>query len=129
MYGPRQRRDMFLPRLIDRVRAGESIRIDTEGGIRVNPIFVDDVARLLAQLVAVPTPAVMNVGGPDVVSIQEIANSIGELVSNRPIFELGPASGDVVADVSVMEKYLPSSQMVPFKNGLALVVKSYFKSI
>lgn len=124
MYGPRQRHDMFLPRIVKRVINQESINISPEGGICVNPILVGDVARLLESLLGRDTPPIMNIGGPEVATIREIAEHIGHLVSKKPIWEVGSASPDIVADISTMKSFLSEIQLTPLKEGLEYLVQN-----
>lgn len=124
MYGPRQRQDMFLPRLIDRVKNGEGISISPEGGIRLNPIYVDDVAHLLKSFLGKQIPQTMNIGGPDIVSIREIAEQIGKLVSREPVWEIGIKSSDIIADTSVMNRFLGEVKLTSINNGLEALIKS-----
>lgn len=124
MYGPRQRHDMFLPRIVNRVINGEAISISPTGGIRVNPILVDDVANLLDSLLGRKTPHVMNVGGPDVVSIQQIAEHVGHLVAREPIWEIGSQSSDIIADITTMKESLDEVQLTPLNKGLDYLVQT-----
>ena len=123
MYGPRQRNDMFLPRLIQRITKGEGISISPNGGIRVNPIFVDDVAKLLASLLGSQTPQIVNIGGPDIVSIREIAEYIGQVISRDPLFEIGADSSDVIADITIMRNFLGDIRLTPFAEGLRTLIE------
>jgi UDP-glucose 4-epimerase len=126
MYGARQRRDMFIPRLIDNIANGKPIKIDSRGGIRVNPILVDDVALLVDRLVGNQTPPVMNVGGAEVLSIREIANEIGALVAREPIFEVGSEARDVIANISVMRDHLRGVDLTPFRTGLKRMINDRY---
>jgi UDP-glucose 4-epimerase len=124
MYGPRQRHDMFLPRIVNRVVNGEAISICPTGGIRVNPVLVEDVANLLKSLLGKKTPPILNIGGPDVVSIQQIAEQIGRIVSRQPIWEMGTKSSDFFADISIVKNFLGEKQLTPINEGLEILIKS-----
>jgi len=122
MFGPRQRPDMFLPRLIQRVVNGEPIYLGGENGVRVNPIPASDVAQILSRLIDRTCPPVLNIGGPDVVTLKQIAESIGDLVSRDPIFESGPTSPDIIADISVLESVIGEFPLTPFSDALKSMV-------
>jgi nucleoside-diphosphate-sugar epimerase len=122
MYGIRQRRDMFLPRLVNNVLTGQPITVTANGGTRVNPVAVSDVAQFIAQENRTSYPEVINIGGPDVVSIEEIAHSIGNLVGRQPVFQLADYSSDVVADIAIMRGLLGDQTLTPFEVGLASLV-------
>lgn len=125
MYGPLQKSDMFLPRLVHSVINGREITINEKGGIRVNPILVDDVANMLSSFLDMELPPVINIGGPDVVSIQEIAEHIGELTSRTPQFlHQDNAATDVIADVKIMSQLIDVNRLTPFNRGLELLVHS-----
>jgi UDP-glucose 4-epimerase len=128
MYGPRQKPDMFLPRLINCILKGEEITINRSGGIRVNPVFVNDVAHILASLIDRDLPSVINIGGPDVVSIQEIANHVGQIVSKVPIFvERNNSTSDVVADITTMKGLTSGIELTPITTGIEFLIKSMIR--
>jgi nucleoside-diphosphate-sugar epimerase len=125
MYGPLQKPDMFLPRLVHSVINGREITINENGGIRVNPILVDDVADVLLSFLDKELPPVINIGGPNVVSIQEIAHHIGKLTSRTPQFiEQSTAVRDVIADIKIMSQLIEVNRLTPFTRGLELLVHS-----
>ena len=115
---------MFLPRIVNRVINGEAITISPTGGIRVNPILVDDVADLLDSLLGRKTPPLVNIGGPDVVSIQQIAEHVGRLVAKEPIWEIGAQSSDIIADITTMKESLDEVQLTPLNKGLEYLVQN-----
>lgn len=123
MFGPRQRPDMFLPRLIHRVLEGEAIQVDRRGGIRLNPISASDAATLVGEILNRTSPHVLNVAGKDVVSIQEIADAIGILTGRKPMFEVGSSAQDIVADISAMLEFLPKERLRPFHESLEAMVR------
>ena len=125
MYGPLQKPDMFLPRLVHSVIGGREITINENSGIRVNPILVDDVANVLLSFLDKELPPVINIGGPNVVSIQEIALQIGELTSRTPQFvKQNNAFADVIADIGIMSQLIDVNGLTPFNQGLELLVHS-----
>lgn len=124
MFGPRQRSDMFLPRLVKKVLSGEPVQVSHRGGIRVNPIDVDDVANVLSILLGGAAPTVVNVGGDDIVSVREIAEEIGRNTSRTPIFENSAESSDIIADISELKRATNNYVMTPFYDGLARLTAS-----
>jgi nucleoside-diphosphate-sugar epimerase len=128
MFGTRQRHDMFLPRIVNRVLNEEAIGICPDGGIRLNPILVDDVATILSSVLGRQTPHVMNVGGPDIVSIRQIAEQVGRFLSKQPVWEIGSKSSDIIADISTMQEFAGDVQLTPFTNGLEILVNSMSNS-
>lgn len=122
MFGPGQRADMFLPRLVHMVLQGRPVQVDHRGGIRVNPLAAKDAAVLIRTLLEQKPPPVLNVAGKDVVSIQEIANAIGEITRRKVAFEIGNSSQDLVADISAMLELVPLTRITPFTVALEELV-------
>jgi UDP-glucose 4-epimerase len=125
MYGPRQKQDMFLPRLVNSVLFGNEIKINRSGGTRLNPVLATDVASTLAEIMHKDLPSVINLGGPDVVSIQEIANYIGLLTSKTPnLVEQNDSSPDIIADITTMKNLASVIELTPIFSGLEILVNS-----
>ena len=91
-YGPGQRPQRLVSRLITAVRAGNPIRLQGVAGTPViNPVFVADAAAILAAATYDnAAPDIVNICGPDHVSIRELALAIGDLCGTVPLFEVGP---------------------------------------
>lgn len=107
VYGPGQKRSMHLPRLYDRVRAGEPIQLQGDAGIRINPLHVSEAAQAVLSGIEGGVGGVVNLAGPDVVSIREIAEAFGRHCGRPPIFEqTGQPGLDLVADISLMRARL-----------------------
>lgn len=105
-YGPGQR-NRLVPGLIDRVREGLPILLREGGRPQMNPIFVSHVADVFTQALSVsPSGAVprdvLNLAGDEVLSIRQMAETIGQRLGRQPVFEDVPGSsgGDVVADTT-----------------------------
>jgi UDP-glucose 4-epimerase len=103
-YGPGQQ-NRLVPGLITRVQEGRPVSLREGGRPRMNPIFVEDVAEIFAQALQHPTPpasAAINVGGDEVLSIREMAETIGRAAGREPVFEEAPGAsgGDVVVDTT-----------------------------
>ncbi len=128
MYGARQRSDMFLPRLVHSVLNGLPITISETGGIRVNPILASDVATLLRDMIGQVLPHVINVGGPDIFSIREIATMIGDRVGKAPTWKFAASGVDVVADISTLGSYTNLEDLTAFTTGLGSLIDSILES-
>ncbi|TXC74245.1 NAD(P)-dependent oxidoreductase [Sphingorhabdus soli] len=107
-YGSGQKRSMLIPRLVDNVREGRPITIDGEDGLRINPVHATDAAKAVIAALSIDGSATFNVGGPDVLSLREIAEMIGQAVGRTPVFETNadkPAVS-VVGDIARMKQEL-----------------------
>ena len=124
MYGPGQQFDRFLPALVHRVLNHQIVTLAGTDGILVNPIHVDDVSFLMGELLHRPSPSLINVSGPDIMSIRQIVEAIGDIVGISPIFQSTPSSEDVLASTSYIDEYFVNQKMMPFKDGLKSLVES-----
>lgn len=124
MYGPGQREDMFLPRLVHKVINEEAIYLAGDMGISVNPIHVNDAAYLMGLMLDRKLPSLLNVSGPDIFSIRQIAELIGGLVNKKPIFEFGSSAQDVLAASDSLQTYFTDRRMTSLPSGLESLVSS-----
>ena len=112
IYGPGQL-DMFVAGIVNRVMNELPVSLSSDAGIRVNPVFVDDAAAATLAALEATGVGAYNVAGRDVVSLREIADTIGEIVGKTPKFVLGDAAPDLVADIERM-----SEALVPPRIGI-----------
>lgn len=125
VYGPSQT-ERLVPRLIQRLREGGEITLEPrrdgtiDGGLRLSLAYVEDVADILAQLALEGGPPVLNVAGRDALSIREICEMAAKTLRVTPRFVVGehPREGDLVADISLLERSL-APKLTPFDSGLA----------
>jgi len=98
-YGPGQRHGL-LPLLCRRLVRGEPIRIGRGGAPAINPVHVEDAARVLARIGdAARADSVINLAGPDVTNVQDLAMRLGALLGRRPLFRRDETRRDhLVAD-------------------------------
>lgn len=123
VYGPAQRRSMLIPRLIERIRNGQPIALKGQNGIRLNPTYVSDAAAATARSIGLSGTHIINVGGPEVLSLRDIARLIGCAVGKEPVFEVdsGATPAHLTADISKMEELLIRPQ-VRLGDGLRAMV-------
>ncbi len=125
-YGPGQRSQMLIPRLVSSVRNGTPIRLIGEDGLKINPIYVDDAVRAVQAAMVLQGSHKINVAGPEVLSLRKIAETIGDALGRRPEFEILPASGsaDLIADIRRMS-FMLDEPGIFFANG----IKAYISSL
>jgi UDP-glucose 4-epimerase len=122
IYGPGQR-NMFIPGLLGRVGNGEDVTLAGPDGIRVNPVYVDDAADAVVATLELSDPSTMNVAGPDVVSVREIAELGGRLLGREPSFDEGPAQADLVASIELQSAAVGPPR-TGFEEGLRRTVEA-----
>jgi UDP-glucose 4-epimerase len=107
VFGPRQREQMLLSRLINSVRDETPITMAGSRGPLLNPIFVTDAARATLSSLSGDIPFAINVAGDEVLDLHALCDLIGDAVGRPPkVNALGGESGNLVADVSLMHQQL-----------------------
>ena len=87
IYGPGQRKDMLIPRLIRSVRDGRPIQVQGSDGLKINPIYVDDAAAAFAAALNLTGCRIINVAGPETATIRDIGERIGRIIGRATLFE------------------------------------------
>jgi nucleoside-diphosphate-sugar epimerase len=112
IYGPRQAREMLIPRLYDRVRAGEPIALQGEHGMRINPVHASDAAAATIAALQLDTASVVNVAGPQTVSLRELGQLFGRDLGVEPAFDSTPGEpANLVASIESMSSLLRAPSM------------------
>lgn len=91
VYGPNQE-NTLLPLIINKVKEKKLIQIyGNGGGLKLTPIFVEDVCRILAKIVETKESsnglAIYNLGGNEMICLRDLALIIGDLLGIIPQFE------------------------------------------
>jgi nucleoside-diphosphate-sugar epimerase len=80
--------DHFLVnRLIPCVAEGREIKVEGQNGIRLNPVWVDDLAVGVCLAVESEDSGIFHFGGPQTMSLRELAGIIGKLVRRAPVIQ------------------------------------------
>jgi UDP-glucose 4-epimerase len=123
-YGPGQKARM-VPGLIGRVRAGAPVTLNDGGRPRMNPLYVDDVVRAVLAVLEIDENCVLNIAGDEPITVKELAELIGRILGEAPVFENGSGDvpGDLVADTSRMHELLDLRPLVQLEDGLRRTVE------
>ncbi|GLY08392.1 MULTISPECIES: NAD-dependent epimerase/dehydratase family protein [Actinoplanes] len=105
VYGPGQRPDMLIHRLITAALTGSEIAIYGDGGARRDFIYVDDVVRAVSRAMDAPVDSgTFNLGTGRNVSVGELISLVSTLAGSAPqVVHQDRKAGDVgftLADVS-----------------------------
>jgi nucleoside-diphosphate-sugar epimerase len=118
MYGAGQRRTMLIPRLIDSVRNASPISLQGEDGIRINPIHVSDAFIAVKALLKQSGSYTINIAGPSILSLKQIAEMIGDELKIKPTFNYSKGEPThLIGDISVMKELLHEPKIL-FRNSI-----------
>jgi UDP-glucose 4-epimerase len=120
VYGPGQDR-MLVPLLLGRVLGGETITIDGDPGLRINPIYVGDAVRAIVPALSLPESDTFNVAGDEVVTIRELVNKMEEASGKTATIEgtgTRNAEGDLIGENTRMKDVLGVKPETGLADGL-----------
>lgn len=89
-YGQGQGESRLVPRLADRIRKGEPVSAAGGEGPLLNPIYIDDLVESVRRLLMLDEDLVVNLAGPETVSIRGLAEEIGRIVGKPPVVMATP---------------------------------------
>jgi UDP-glucose 4-epimerase len=126
VYGPRQRGTMLVPRLVERIRGGDPIVLHGPDGIRLNPTYVSDAVAAIAASLNLAGSHKINVAGPNILSMREMAEIIARQVDEIPRYVCDEQAErrHLVADTTKMTRMLTPPR-VSFADG----IRSYLGSL
>lgn len=128
VYGPRQRPDMAIHRLIASALGGGSFPLYGDGGQRRDFTYVDDVVRAMcdAAHADVEPGAAYNIAGGSTASIDDLVEMVAAAAGSRPdIRRLAPQAGDVrstEASIDRAHRDLAWEPRVGLEDGVAAQV-------
>jgi nucleoside-diphosphate-sugar epimerase len=122
-YGPGQS-GRLVSDLIERVSTGRPVILRGDGHPRLNPIFVNDAAAIVVRALETLAPPVLNVAGDEVLSIRQMAETIGRALGISPVFEEAPGDPppDLVADTTLLRRTFELGDLTSFARGIAATV-------
>jgi UDP-glucose 4-epimerase len=124
-YGPGQV-GRLIPRLIESVESGQPVLLSSGGQLTVNPIYIDDLVDILVRAVDVAGSYLVNVAGPDMVTIADIATLAAQKLGRSAVLSEveRPPDGWLVATTDRMRAMFPESGMTPFDVGLGRTLQA-----
>jgi len=92
MFGEEQKSDMLIPRLILNIKSGKHIQLQGDDGIKINPIYVEDAAKIVAKIIDENKIGIYNVASDRTLSLKELCLIIGDICNKEPIFDYSETS-------------------------------------
>lgn len=123
-YGQEQKKTMLIPRLLQQIKLDEKIVINSSRGVKINPIYVLDVAETIIRSLSIEKSEVYNVSGNEVVQLEEIIDIIGKKLNKEPQIIWGDnLVKDCIANNKKMKEdlWLP---LISITEGIGLVMQA-----
>ena len=115
---------LLITRLAEQILRGEEIVIEGDPGMRLNPIFADDVAAAIEAALGLERQEVLNVAGAEVVTVTELVERLASALGKRAaIRHTDEMTGDLVADTTRMKDHLGVEPATSLDEGLAAVAR------
>ncbi|MEW6237052.1 MAG: NAD(P)-dependent oxidoreductase [Candidatus Omnitrophota bacterium] len=83
-YGPGGDR-FLINQMIRWIAEGREIAVEGAEGIRLNPVWVEDLAQGVCLAVEKGMSGIFHFGGPDYLSLRQLADMIGSIMNKKPI--------------------------------------------
>lgn len=129
VYGPAGRPDLAMFRFVKWIMEGEPVRINGDGDQSRGFTYIDDIARGTIAALKPVGYEVVNLGGHEVISINQLVEMVEELTGKKAIVQHGPPNlADMrtnQADVTKAKELLGWKPQVNLREGLANLIKWY----
>ena len=103
IYGKNQKTHMLIPRLLNNIQESNEIILNSDNGIRINPIHVSDAAMAFSNIINLKGEYIINVAGKEIINIRELCEMIGKKLNVSAVFKrIDTPQNDLVADISLM---------------------------
>lgn len=130
VYGPAGRPDLAIFRFVKWIIEGEPIRINGDGNQSRGFTYVDDIARGTIAALKPVGYEVINLGGHEVVTINELVEIVEELTGKTANVQYGPPNlADVSmnhADVTKAKNMLGWNPQVDLRDGIRNLIDWYY---
>lgn len=97
VYGRGANPDTLFPRLIERIEHSEPVDLNGENGDLLRPTHALDVGRTVWACLNHDGSRTVDVGGPEVIAVRDLANHIGYLLGVQPRFNVLDTTPRVLA--------------------------------
>ena len=116
-YGPNQKLPRLVPRLIEAIQNGDPVHCDRRGGPFLSMTHVDDIAAVLVHdfIFKDHPDKIVNLASNNHVSVSELIQEIGQLLSVEPEIALSDDAVDVLS--APYEKFQWRPFQIEFPEG------------
>jgi UDP-glucose 4-epimerase len=123
VYGAGQT-GMLIPKLRDRVVAGQEIPIEGKPALRINPIHVEDAVRAFEAALRPQSPTIVNIAGGESLRVDELVRRIAAQLRRevRITHRESARVGDLVGDIGRMVTELGVTPRISLDDGLGEVM-------
>ena len=129
VYGPAGRPDMAMFRFVQWIAEGQPVRINGDGKQSRGFTYVDDIARGTIAALKPLGYEIINLGGHEVVTINELVEMIEELPGKQANVQYGPPNlADMFtnqADISKARNMLGWNPQVDLREGIGNLIAWY----
>ena len=129
VYGPAGRPDLAIFRFVKWIMEGEPIRINGDGNQSRGFTYVDDIARGTIAALKPLGYEVINLGGHEVISINELVHLVEDLTGKKANVQYGPPNlADMFmnqANVTKAREMLGWNPQVTLREGIGNLVEWY----
>ena len=124
IYGPGQKKDMFIGSLLKSVQNKTPVYLHGNDGLKVNPIFIEDAVHAMVNTLKLNGKHIINLAGGEIMSLRRIVDTIGSMLKTDPVYKIKPVDPlDYIGDITLAEKNL-NMPTRPFKEGLRKTIQS-----
>lgn len=125
IYGPEDRGKSVLGMFTRRVLAGETVRVFGDGSTLRDFVHIDDLCRIIGQLLDAPQPGVLNIATGTSRRLLDILQTISD-IAQRPLnLVMAPPearSNDLVFDIRALRQAVGGFSPTGLEKGLELLV-------
>jgi UDP-glucose 4-epimerase len=101
MYGPAQE-GKFMSRMIESIAQGKAVTCEGAEGFYCNPLYVMDAVTAITRALSVKGSHMVNLAGPETLSLKKLSEKIGQALGVAPIFDIkrDAPTKRIVADIT-----------------------------
>lgn len=129
VYGPAGRPDLAMFRFVQWILEGQPVRINGDGNQSRGFTYIDDISRGIIAALKPVGYEIINLGGHEVISINQLVEIVEDLTGKKAIVQHGPPNlADMLnnqADVSKARTMLGWEPQVNLRQGLKNLIDWY----